>query len=309
MYTRLGVSGVMLLLAIGVGGTSIWAQSVPPSAITDPLGRTAAGPSKSEYLHIHSCYDIFTGLSLNCRVKDQLVGLVPPLTDATNTGYHLLHSGPAPLTDRNAGAIGFECVACPDNDPAPLIVDTFTGNSAAIVRHQVPQFAGRIQIEGFSIPPFGWVCIGSCNFAFVEDIAVDGLSELEAFGSDHIITRNPPGGTDTRHPKGAYGTSTTLQTARTLAFLYHSLTGNKINYNDFSLPLGGKFDVNASYSENGDHNGHRRGTHFDINSTDGSGQSANCSLMVPMRLALSLIRSAIEPPICHEGGSGHVQVR
>jgi|CXWL01.1.fsa_nt_gi hypothetical protein len=33
MYTRLGVMGAVLSLAIGVGGTSIWAQSTPPSAI------------------------------------------------------------------------------------------------------------------------------------------------------------------------------------------------------------------------------------------------------------------------------------
>lgn len=243
MYTRLGVSGVMLFLAIGVGGTSIWAQSIPPSAIFQLV------PSKSEYFHIHACYDIFTGLSLNCRVKDQLVGLVPPLTDETNTGHHLLHSSPAPLTDGNAGAIGFQCVACPDNEPAPFIVDTFTGNSAAIVRHQVPQFAGRIQVEGFSTPPFGWVCISSCNFAFVEDIAVDGLAAMEPAGPDHIVVRDPPGGIDSHHPLGTFGASVTLESARVLALIYHSLSGGAISYNDFSLPLGGKFDLSSSYNE------------------------------------------------------------
>ena len=306
MYTRLGVSGVMLFLAIGVGGTSIWAQSIPPSAIIDPTGITSAGPSKSEYFHIHACYDIFTGLSLNCRVKDQLVGLVPPLTDETNTGYHLLHSNPAPLTDRNAGAIGFQCVACPDNDPAPLIVDTFTGNSAAIVRHQVPQFAGRIQVEGFSTPPFGWVCISSCNFSFVEDIAVDGLAEMEANGPDHIVRRDPPGGIDPKHPLGAYGASVTLETARVLALVYHSLSGNKINYNDFSLPLGGKFDLNSSYDEIGPHDGHRRGNHFDINSTDAATASSHCNQSKTMKFALRAIQSK---HVCHlPGGAGHVQV-
>lgn len=299
MYTRLGVSGVMLFLAIGVGGTSIWAQSIPPSAIFQLV------PSKSEYFHIHACYDMFTGLSLNCRVVDRLVGLVPPTTDPTNTGGHI-HGGTPPLTDSNAGAQGFECVACPDNEPAPFIVDTFTGNSVAIVRHQIPQFAGRIQVEGFSTPPFGWVCISSCNFAFVEDIAVDGLSELPFPGPDgsYINSRLP--NPDTRHPQGSSGTRKALTGTVALAQAYLKKNGTGLRVNDISLPRGGKFDIHSGYNEGDDHISHRRGQDVDIGLTDISGNSLQCATnkdLQQIARALGVIYYRCEGV----GGAYHVQ--
>ncbi len=88
--------------------------------------------------------------------------MVQPLEDETNTGFYVKYTRPAPLTDGNAGARGFECIACSDSNPELLIVETFTDSSATVVAHQLPQFAGRIQVEQVVTPPLGWFCITSC---------------------------------------------------------------------------------------------------------------------------------------------------
>jgi hypothetical protein len=153
-------------------------------------------------------------------------------------------------------------------------VDTFTGNSAAIVRHQVPQFSERIQVEGFSLPPFGWVCIGSCNFSFVEEIGVDGLAELPFPGPDgsYVNSRRP----DPLHPQGSSGTSKALTGTAAIAQAYLRKTGTGLRINDISLPRGGKFDLQGAYGESDDHVSHRRGQDVDIGLTDISGRSIRC---------------------------------
>ncbi len=234
---------------------------------------------------------------------DQLAGLLPPLTDETNTGFHLNHTRPAPLTDGNAGAHGFKCVACPDSNPDPFTVETFTDSTVAVVLHQVPQFAGRIQVKVSITPPDGWSCITTCNFQFVEEIAVDGLSQIEASGPNHLVIR----GGSTTHPLGTSATPETLNLAREFAWMYKLVTGNGISYNDFSLPYGGKFDLANGYVEDDDHQGHRRGTQFDINSQDLGGKSIGCLNDQSLRYALAIIGASARGSICHATGAYHVQ--
>jgi hypothetical protein len=174
----------------------------------------------------------------------------------------------------------------------------------AVVLHQVPQFAGRLQVKVSIIPPSGWSCLTDCNFDFVEEIAVDGLSELELIGPNHEVKRN-----DTAiHPLGASGTSDTLNNARVFAWIYKLVTGNGISYNDFSLPFGGKYDFHAAYNEQDDtHKGHRRGTQFDINSRDLGGKSIGCLSDQELQFALAFIGAA-RGSECHQNtGAYHVQ--
>ncbi|MBI3807423.1 MAG: hypothetical protein HY281_07905 [Nitrospirae bacterium] len=237
-------------------------------------------------------------------MSDQLAGLVPPLDDETNTGFHLKHTGPAPLTDGNAGTHGFECVACQDSNLDDLlIVRTFTNSTVAVVLHQVPQFAGRIQVKVSIIPPSGWSCLTDCNFDFVEEIAVDGLSQIEASGPNHQVIR----GGLTTHPLGTSATPETLNLAREFAWMYKLVTGNGISYNDFSLPYGGKFDLANGYAEGDDHQGHRRGTQFDINSQDLGRKSIDCLNDQSLRYALAIIGASARGSICHATGAYHVQ--
>jgi hypothetical protein len=266
--------GMVMLSVFWPGGTPAVAQSTPPSAIFSPL----KNPSKSPYLHIFSCYDTSTGDLLNCQVRDQLAGLVPPPTDAANTGGHLNHSKPAPLTDGNAGAHGFECVACPDyNTEDLLMVETVTNSTVAVILHQVPQFAGRLQVKVSIIPPSGWSCLTDCNFDFVEEIAVDGLSELLFPGPDgsYINSRQPV--PDPLHPKGSSGTRKAITGTAAIAQGYLKKNGVGLRINDISLPGGGKFDIHGAYNEADDHQAHRRGQDVDIGLTDIGGKSIQCT--------------------------------
>lgn len=291
----ISLMGIVLILMLSSGGNPASSQSTPPSKLdpdTPPFG--------SPFLHIFECYDAFTGNLLNCQVFDQLVGLVPPPTDPANTGGHLQHTAPAPLTDGSAGANGFICLLCTDFNQDPLIVQTFTNSDTAIVLHQVPQFAGRIQVQSVITPPPGWSCITSCTFQFVEEIGVDGLSELEATGVNHMVVR---GGTTT-HPVGASGTSDTLNRVRIFAQIYKMVTNNGLSVNDISLPRGGKFDLANAYGEADDHIYHRRGTDFDVNSRDLGGQAINCLLNKDLQISLKNLGA--KKKVCHSTGAYHV---
>lgn len=173
-----------------------------------------------------------------------------------------------------------------------------------MVAHQVPQFAGRIQVQQDVTPPLGWFCITSCTFKFVEEIAVDGLSQIELVGPNHEVRR----GGRTTHPLGESGTPEALDNARELAWIYKLVTGNGISYNDFSLPFGGKFDLANTYDDQDPHHkGHRRGTQFDINSQDLGGQSIGCLNDLELQFALAFI-GAGRGSLCHvDTGAYHVQ--
>jgi hypothetical protein len=225
-------------------------------------------------LHLISCYGITTGNLLDCQVHDELFGVVPPPDDLTNSGFHQQHVGSHPLVDLSTGASGFFCLLCTDFNPNLLIIQTNTNSATAVIRHSVPQFAGRIQVKLSIIPPFGWVCLIDCNFDFVEEVGVDGLSELPFPGPNlsYQNSRAP----DTRHPKGSSGTSDTLIGTAAIAQGYLYKTGAGLKINDLSLPSGGKFDLGGAYQENDAHVSHRAGKDVDIGKVDLAGKSIDC---------------------------------
>jgi hypothetical protein len=99
---------------------------------------TRPNPTVTEYFHIFSCYDSFTGSLLDCQVKDELN---PP---GNNPGGHT-HGGTFPLTDLSQGQTnGFVCIACTDSNSDPHAIDTQTSGTVAVILHRIPQFAGRI---------------------------------------------------------------------------------------------------------------------------------------------------------------------
>jgi len=254
--------GVLLLIACG----QALSQSIPPSKANSPV--------VTPYLHIISCYDMFTGNLLDCRVFDELVGIVPP-PNLTNSGFHQQHVGSHPLVDLSTGASGFVCLLCTDLNPNnPLIIETNTDSATAVIRHSVPQFAGRLQVKLFITPPPGWSCLTDCIFDFVEEVGVDGLSELPFPGPNlsYDNSRAP----DTRHPIGSSGTSDTLIGTAAIAQGYLSKKGAGLKINDLSLPRGGKFDLGGAYGENDKHASHRTGKDVDIGKVNLAGTSIDC---------------------------------
>ena len=235
---------------------------------------------------------------------DALVGVVSSSGNPlVNAGFHAEHQGSHPLVDLSTGASGFFCLLCIDLNPDPLIIQTNTNSATAVIRHSVPQFAGRIQVKVTITPPSGWSCLTDYNFDFVEEVGVDGLSELEEIGANHEVIR----GDIPKHPFGASGTSDALNHLRTFALIYKLLTGNKVSINDLSLPRGGKYDVAAGYNEGGKHIAHRLGRDADFNHLDVAGKDINCFTDVLMQLALATVGATHK--LCHTdiGGSYHAQ--
>jgi hypothetical protein len=251
-------------------------------------------------LHIFYCYDIFTLNPLDCHVYDELVSIVPP-PNLTNNGFHQ-HGGSHPLVDLSTGASGFFCVMCTDLNPAPLIVQTKTNEATAVVLHSIPQFAGRIQVKVTITPPSGWSCLTDCIFDFVEEVGVDGLSELPFPGPNlsYQNSRAP----DTFHPQGSSGTSETLTGIARIALGYQSKKGAGLKINDLSLPRGGKFDLGANYSENSPHASHRTGKDVDIGKVDLAGNLTNC--FSDKNLQQILKANGVGFTLCH---SSHTHVR
>lgn len=136
--------GVLLLIQCN----QALSQSTPPSKL-DPRN-----PITTAYLHTFSCFDVNTGSLLNCQVFDELVGILPPASDPAHRGGHT-HGGIFPLTDLSVGSNGFVCLLCTDFNQDPFIVQAFTNSSTAVVLHTIPQFSGRLQVQGFLSPPAG----------------------------------------------------------------------------------------------------------------------------------------------------------
>lgn len=283
--------GVLLLFECG----QVLSQSIPPSKL-GPLN-----PVVTRYLHIFSCYDVNTGNLLNCQVFDELVGILPPASNPAHSGGHT-HGGIFPLTDLSVGSNGFVCLSCSDFNQDPFIVQAFTNSSTAVVLHTIPQFSGRLQVQGFLSPPPGWVCVTNCNFQFVEEIGVDGLSDLPP-GQNYAVVRSP--GSVSLHPQGTAGTSDALLRTADIAQGYFQVTGRGLSINDLSLPRGGKFDLAGTFGEGGAHSSHRTGKDADFNSTDLGGQTTSC--FSDKQLQQILIANNVGFKVCHTGGAYHVR--
>ena len=96
-------------------------------------------------------------------------------------------------------------------------------------------------------------------------VTVSGLVELTEGGNVDTV------GVLAAHPDNHWGTTGMVNSLISLADSLHDTYSLKLRVNDISLPLGGKFDLNADYSSGGDHAEHRDGTNADV---DVSGLSA-----------------------------------
>ena len=235
-------------------------------------------------------------------------GLNPSDNDPANKGGHT-HTGTFPLTDMSQGpAKGLECIACTDSNlQDPHVVETQTGGTVAVIMHRIPQFAGRIPVSGFVIPPPGWVCITTCNFSFTEDIGVDGLGDLPLEGDFYRVIRSPA--SVGLHKRGVSGTSDAVSGVSAIAQDYFYVSGQGLSVNDLSLPQGGKFDLAAGYNEGGEHASHRLGKDADFNSTDLGGRSTSC--FTDKRYQAILDRHNVGYRICHvdKGGGYHARFK
>lgn len=251
------------------------------------------------------CYDLYTGLPLNCH-EDwteffSTDGLQDPATILYYEGGHAHpRSGDVAMT---TGGLYSDLSGVADTN-------TFTGDTGGQIwtgYKYHPQCSGVVQITARCIaPPNYHIVPDDCWHVDPSDpsgrtgysqmgvrLHVDGLVELPSDPS-LVVVRNAGD-----HPVGDYVkpamSKKLVQLAQEYRNWYHSTTGVwvRLSYNDMSLPWGGIFD----FQDNWDcpHELHRVGTSADVNHycpVDGGGASVRVqeNKLNTLARALGLIR-------------------
>jgi hypothetical protein len=235
--------------------------SVPPTLSGSP---SATSFSTSCYCVIFTQWEARV-VECDCTFTYRVIGLETPVESLENNGGHNHNFDTHPLIEPKEGALQtFGAAEWLDLEKR-LWVEGHTLNNPLMVRHPIPQVAGRIQREIIVTAPWGWVCGGRCwtdnSWRYLDTINVGllGFEKISDNGDYHIVVRD---GKDT-HPEGIYGTSDIIKKLKEIAKKYFKSTGRKLSINDISLPAGGLFDINNNWAT--PHIEHRTGTDADIN--------------------------------------------
>ncbi|MDE1863696.1 MAG: hypothetical protein KGI33_12415 [Thaumarchaeota archaeon] len=241
--------------------------------------------------------------------------------------------------------------------PDPL---TVAGNSMmgslygwSAVEFAVSDIAGSDWVEINIQFPFGYICVDTCytyNSVRIHETDLIGLFTDDIPGATafellpptplndptvaYIIVRNPkhdPGhGNDSINgvnqtnesdqDLATWGTPYTIQQLLKIADEYKKYTSwhGILSVNDMSLPEGGLFDIGDNW--NVPHQDHRLGRAFDVNQTDGTGNSSPCTpngtFLLDIAEEQDLVQSvggvnpytALPPVFCESGGRYHLNI-
>ena len=130
------------------------------------------------------CYDAWSGRYLNCEFIYKVIGLKEPYIGTCkecmeNNGGHCHDYDGHPLIDPPGGKVEF---AGTDEDNTPLGVKGQTQYQRAVIRHRMPQVAGRIVTETTITAPSGWRCLCCCftsnssKYEYTLDVSKGGRS-------------------------------------------------------------------------------------------------------------------------------------
>jgi len=220
------------------------------------------------------CYDAWSGGYLNCEFTHKVIGLKEPKEDIENNGGHCYDYDGHPLIDPPGKALEFAGL---DEDDTPLGIKGQTQYQRAVIRHRMPQVAGKIVTETTITAPSGWLCLYGCftsnssKYQDTLDVGVSKLKELPepASGEHYVKCRGeacPEPLPGEPLPEGHYGTGDTIEKLKEIAEALYESTGRKLSVNDISLPRGGLFDYKKTWKP--PHDSHRTGTDADINVLD-----------------------------------------
>lgn len=168
-------------------------------------------------------------------VPDCDITINPLVPAEPNTGGHIHSDGGRPLGTLN-----------------PM-----QGNSGSdaflTVTYTAPIASGVIRVSGSGYHPN----YGFFSGTFTIGIMVPGLQELGASGNYDLV------GQTAAHPSNHFGTATFLASLGSAAQAYTTAyPGQRLAYNDISLPYGGLFDISGGWST--PHISHRLGTDADL---------------------------------------------
>ncbi len=271
------ITSFILLFSDAGWGTQKWTTSVPP----------AIPPNGSTMRIGVGCYDAWTFLPLDCQFSFSLTGI-------ELSGGHIHY-------DRPNGGLSISPLL-----PAIFVnISDHTDYQYKTLRYEAPQASGIVTLNSTYTPPYGYRCLNpaDCKYEGTINIRIEGLQDLPASGDHHVVVR---GGTAS-HPQGTSATPKTIETFEEIAEKYFLLTdGRRLSVNDISLPGGGLFDVDGTWSP--PHVSHRIGTDVDINRADGGGVLRNCTQDIYLRNAIAAVAAETEFAhlLCESGGRKHI---
>lgn len=275
---------LMLVIANGAppafaGGVNKKNATAFPSKLPSDIN-----PASAEHKLFLGCINGATGAFLDCPFTVDIPSPPPsceepscqPLKSDDNNHGHS-HTNPRP----SSGFGKLEYNGAKGEQP----VSGTTGNSWAVVTHSMPEFSGKVLTRVDLKVPLptsywvwrctdgygGWRCWDDKTWRILvtTDVRVPRLESLPDGAAAYIKYRNP----DENHQDAdAFSGLPVANSALTqMASLFKEGVGAPLSVNDMSLPKGGKFDVNGSWS--GAHGEHRIGLSADINrriKTDGT---------------------------------------
>lgn len=128
------------------------------------------------------------------------------------------------------------------------------------------------------------------------DVRVPRLESLPDGAAAYIKYRNPENPVKHRDADAFYGLPVANSALTQMASLFKEVVGAPLSINDMSLPKGGKFDVDGSWS--GDHREHRIGLSADINRRiQADGQKMPCLKNTALRDAVDSVIPATGPRV------------
>jgi len=259
------------------GGEIHQTVSSLPSELRTPLGLRSNTLEKKQTSI--GCYDIFTGLFIDC-------------------GYDMSFRGLSPDPHAPAHPLGDLQVIAPALGARTTFVAGQTSNDIVFVSQQIPTASGKIDtVLNVRVPP-GWHTVfpesldatrTSWRFVTTVDVAVTGLTSLSgapcgSAGVSVVRCRSA----DTAHTDDVafFGTGDALVYLNAIADSFFLQADQPLSVNDMSLLKGGVFDIKNNYAP--PHRTHRVGMSADINKTAG-----NCKQNKTLRAVVNDIMAPI----------------
>lgn len=291
------VSAIGAPPAFALGGVNEKSAAVFPSRL---LG---TNPDSSQVRLLLSCINGATGAFLDCPFTVDIPrDSQPPNTPANNGGH--THDA---TNNANARPLGGLAYGGANGEP---LVSGSTGNSWAVVTHSMPEFSGKIVTRvDLKVPPptsnWYWLCRESDNHRCLDsstsrtlltlDVRVPRLESLpDGAAGPYIKVRG--GAANHKNADAYYGLPVAISALTQMASLFKDRIGAPLSINDMSLPKGGKFDVDGSWS--GDHGEHRIGLSADINRRiQADGTKMPCLKNTDLRDAVDSVIPATGPRV------------
>lgn len=237
-----------------------------------------------------ACYagDRENNRGLNCLHTYQIKGLKSPIDNVENNGGHSHNFGTRPLIYPTGSSLIYEGL---DIDPDPLTVKTYTekrlGSDALPIIYQMPEVAGKVDVESIVKLPYNWVCLRHCytddswRYAYTADIGSE--EEFKKLPENpEIYIRCPYTSTsagcntdsasdDRSHPDMFRGKPEFVNRLIVFASYYQNSTAlmgteHVLRFTDMSLPRGGLFDIitGSTMPWTPPHVSHRTGEDADV---------------------------------------------